>query len=256
MSLSQLYLVSGKNKIDEAIDRIKHYDVGNYVMAFGGGKDSIVTLNLTLQALGEVEAHYCRTGIDHPELVRFIRAEYPQVLFIPPLMTMWEGILIHGLPPRQMRWCCEVLKEHDGEGKTIIQGVRWAESIRRRKRWDIYNTYNDKLAIKVRSKSKLRNKAFLNPIVDWSDYDVWEYIRNFNLPYCSLYDEGYKRLGCILCPFSAGENLRKDIARYPKIVDAYRRAANRYIERRGKDSFLKFKDGNEYFDWWINERLK
>jgi len=252
MSLSQLYLGTGNNKVQEAIARIKQYEPSEgYILAFSGGKDSVVLKELAIMAEVKFESHYCRTGIDPPELVRFIRQEHPDVKIIPPLMTMWEGILIYGLPLRQIRWCCQVLKEHDGANRVLLQGVRWEESARRRKQWGIFTPY----ASYKGSKIGHIVKTFISPILDWSIGDVWEFIKEFSIPYCCLYDEGFKRLGCVLCPFNQGKSLRMEIERYPKIVDAYRRAANRYIERRQKEGVIKFKSGEEYFNWWLNERL-
>jgi len=257
MGLGQLYLVSGLNKVDEAIARIKQYEPSEgYILAFSGGKDSVVLKRLAIMAEVKFESHYCRTGIDPPELVRFIRQEHPDVEFIPPLMTMWKGILIHGLPLRQKRFCCQILKEHDGDRRTLLMGLRWAESARRRKRWDVKSTYS-------RNQSKLChsiNKVLVNPIIDWSNDDIWEYIREFKVPYCSLYDNGFKRLGCVLCPFTSGNNLRRELERYPKIADAYRHAAQRYISRRKTmtritSKKMHFESGDEYFNWWLKERL-
>jgi phosphoadenosine phosphosulfate reductase len=251
MSLSQLYLATGNNKVEEAVARIKQYEpIEGYILTFSGGVDSVALKKLAIMAESKFEPHYYRTGIDPPELVRFIKQEHPDVKFIPPLMTMWEGILIHGLPLRQRRWCCEVLKEHDGNNRVLLQGIRWEESARRRKRWDIYTPWHG-----GSSKSKRVAKGFVSPIIDWSRDDVWEFVKMFSLPYCHLYDEGFRRLGCILCPFNQGRTLRMEMERYPKIVNAYRRAANRYIERRQKEGVIKFKSGDEYFNWWLNERL-
>lgn len=252
MALAQLYF-SGRNKIEEAIERILQYEPPEgYTLAFSGGKDSIVVMDLARASGVRFDSHYCRTGIDPPELVRFIRDNYPEVVAVPPLKTMWEGIVIHGLPLRQRRWCCQLLKEHAGNGRVILQGVRWAESARRRKRWDIYTEYNPNIGSKVRG----IHKWFCNPIVDWTDGDVWEYIGLKKIKYCCLYDEGFKRLGCVLCPFSQGKGLEREMQRYPKIVDAYRRAANRYFERRGPDQMGKWQNGDDYFNWWIKERLR
>jgi phosphoadenosine phosphosulfate reductase len=250
--LEQLYLATGKGKVAEAIARIKQYEPPEgYILAFSGGKDSVVIKRLAIMAGVKFEPHYCRTGIDPPELVYFIRQYHPDVIFIPPLMTMWEGILKHGLPLRQRRWCCQVLKEHDGNGRSLLQGVRWAESAARRRRWDIYTEYDHRRG----SKAKLVDKHFVSPIIDWSDADVWQFIKQESLPYCSLYLEGFKRIGCILCPFSQGEHLQEELDRWPKMVEAYKRAAGRYIERISAKNTLQFKSGEEYFNWWIKERL-
>jgi len=252
MGLQQLYF-SGRNKIEEAIERIRqHVPPEGYTLAFSGGKDSIVLMDLTRASGIRFDSHYCRTGIDPPELVKFIRDNYPEVVAVPPIMTMWKGIVIHGLPLRQRRWCCQLLKEHAGNGRVILQGVRWAESARRRKRWDIFTEYNPNIGSKVRG----IHKWFVSPILDWSDKDIWEYIGLKKLTYCCLYDEGFKRLGCVLCPFSQGKVLEMEMQRYPKTVEAYRRAANRYFDRRGADRMGKWQSGDDYFNWWIEERLR
>jgi 3'-phosphoadenosine 5'-phosphosulfate sulfotransferase (PAPS reductase)/FAD synthetase len=70
----------------------------------------------------------------------------------------------------------------------------------------------------------------VNPIVDWTDEEVWEYIHARNLPYCELYDQGYTRIGCIGCPLAGAEKMRKDFERYPKYRDNYIRAFDRMIK--------------------------
>lgn len=252
MGLAQLYF-SGRNKIEEAVERIRQYEPPEgYTLAFSGGKDSITLMDLARSSGVSFESHYCRTGIDPPELVKFIRENYPEVKPIPPIKTMWEGIVIHGLPLRHRRWCCQYLKEHAGNGRVILQGVRWAESARRRRRWNIYTEYSPYVGSKIHG----IHKWFCSPIVDWSNEEVWEYIRLKNLKYCCLYDEGFQRLGCVLCPFCGGEALKMEIQRYPKIVEAYRRAANRYFDRRGGiDRMGRWQCGDDYFNWWIQERL-
>jgi 3'-phosphoadenosine 5'-phosphosulfate sulfotransferase (PAPS reductase)/FAD synthetase len=72
----------------------------------------------------------------------------------------------------------------------------------------------------------------LNPIIDWSTEEVWEFIHEYNVPYCKLYDEGYKRLGCIGCPMGSVENRYRDFERYPKYKQAYIRAFDRMIDVR------------------------
>ena len=70
----------------------------------------------------------------------------------------------------------------------------------------------------------------VNPIVDWTDEEVWEYIHQQNLPYCELYDQGYTRIGCIGCPLAGAEKMKRDFERYPKYRDNYIRAFDRMIK--------------------------
>lgn len=99
-----------------------------------------------------------------------------------------------------------------------------------------------------------RNKTVINSIIDWTDDEVWEFIKEFNVPYCKLYDQGHKRLGCIACPMSGGGRMKKELERYPKYKNAYQRAFDKMIEAR-KEKGLKteWKTGEDVMKWWIGE---
>ena len=84
----------------------------------------------------------------------------------------------------------------------------------------------------------MQSKGFvLNPIIDWTTDEVWEFIHRYNIPYCELYDQGFTRLGCIGCPMASVHARLRDFEKYPKIEQAYKRAFTRMmkikIERRG-----------------------
>ncbi|RAZ12576.1 hypothetical protein DK853_52575, partial [Klebsiella oxytoca] len=68
-----------------------------------------------------------------------------------------------------------------------------------------------------------------NPIVDWTDRDVWEYIRSERLPMNPLYDMGFFRVGCIGCPM-AGKTRWKEFALFPTYRHAYTKAFGRMLE--------------------------
>ena len=74
-------------------------------------------------------------------------------------------------------------------------------------------------------------KTMVNPIVDWTDEDVWGFLNENGIPHCSLYDEGYKRLGCIGCPLAGTREMLRDFDRYPKYKENYIRAFQRMIDR-------------------------
>ena len=86
------------------------------------------------------DAHYSVASVDPPELVRFIKDKHPDVEFEYPrykdgsVVTMWNLIPKKTMPPtRIVRYCCQHLKEHGGGGRLKVTGVRWAESVRRKK---------------------------------------------------------------------------------------------------------------------------
>jgi phosphoadenosine phosphosulfate reductase len=242
MSLREETLFGTVDKVAIAIERIRTFEPPEgYYVAFSGGKDSCVILDLVKRAGVQFDAHYNLTTVDPPELVHFIRREHPEVAIHKPELTMWQLIVKNGiLPTRQIRYCCSALKEGGGHGRLVITGIRWQESVRRSKRRMMETCYRD------------QSRTYLHPIIDWSSADIWNYIRHNNLPYCSLYDEGKKRLGCVMCPMAGAKEMKRDMERWPKIAAAYRRACDRAVEAHKDKSDRNFTSGQDLFDWWIS----
>lgn len=101
-----------------------------------------------------------------------------------------------------------------------------------------------------------RHKTCLNPIIDWTDSDVWSFIRSEGIPYCELYDEGWHRLGCIGCPMARRHGREREFARWPKYKDAYIRAFNRMMDERKRRGKYKPNSpmgdtGVDVFRWWM-----
>jgi len=233
------------NKVQISIDRIRHYEPDNgYWLAFSGGKDSTVILELAKMAGVKYHAYYNITTVDPPELVRFIRENYRgQVKFLWPRKTMFELIVDKWLPPTRIaRYCCAELKESHGDG-TIMTGVRRAESFKRSKRQYIEGC-----------NQKRKNRIFLHPIFDWSENDVWDFIRERGLPHCELYDQGMKRIGCVMFPLKGRQGMISDAERWPRIAELYHKACIDVFERglrEGKDWRL-WSSGDDLYDWWLN----
>lgn len=252
MALITTDLIDGTiDKVAIAIDRIKAFEPPEgYYVAFSGGKDSVVILDLVKRAGVKFDAHYHITGIDPPELFYFVRDVHPEVERDRPKMTIWKLIVKNMQPPTRLsRYCCGYLKESFGGDRTVITGVRWGESVRRSKRKMTEACFRN------------QRRIYLHPIIDWSDNDVWNYIHQNNVAYCHLYDEGFKRLGCIGCPMS-GKNRLKEFARWPKYEEKWRNAMNLAAEARNnmprewKDQHpqkIDWSTGDKMFDWWMNE---
>ena len=97
-------------------------------------------------------------------------------------------------------------------------------------------------------------QRILNPIIDWTDEEVWEFIKEYNIPYCKLYDEGVKRLGCIGCPMAGEDVQRKEFERYPKIKQAYLRAFDEMIKERERKGLAHVWDtAEDVMKWWLFE---
>lgn len=231
------------DKVNIAVKRLQlHEPPEGYYVAFSGGKDSCVVLDLCKRAGVKFDAHYNLTTVDPPELVRFIREQYPEVEKHRPELSMWQLIVKKKFPPtRKSRYCCEYFKERGGENRVIATGVRHAESARRSKR---------KLVETCRNKN---GKSFIHPIIEWSDTEVWEYIKKYNIPYCSLYDEGFKRIGCIGCPFATQKNKEREFQRWPAYKKLYCLAFEKMLKAR-QDAGMPFKNftkGEEVFKYWM-----
>ena len=100
-----------------------------------------------------------------------------------------------------------------------------------------------------------RHKTVLNPIIEWTDEDVWEFIKTNGIPYCSLYDEGFKRLGCIGCPMAGTKGREKEFMRWPKYRDSYIRAFDKMLQERKKNTKLdgswRLATAKDVYNWWM-----
>ena len=143
MAIDQLQWCADGNvrdKVEIAIKRLQAFEPPEgYYVAFSGGKDSQCVYHLCQMAGVKFDAHYAVTSVDPPELVRFIKDNYPDVKFERQYdkdgkpITMWSLIPEKRMPPtRIVRYCCEKLKESNGEGRFTLTGVRWGESRNRK----------------------------------------------------------------------------------------------------------------------------
>lgn len=99
---------------------------------------------------------------------------------------------------------------------------------------------------------KQNHKMVLNPVLDWTDSDVWEFIKENKLPYCELYDRGYKRIGCVGCPMS--NNKKRELELYPIYKRNYLKAFEQMLENRKRDEMVTtWETAEDVMNWWISE---
>lgn len=230
-----------------------NYDRENgYYLAFSGGKDSQALYHIAQLANVHFKGHMNVTSVDPPEVIRFVKQYYPEVELIKPDKSIYQHAVEKKiLPTRIIRWCCAEYKETAGAGKVTLIGIRHAESSRRAKRNEVeisthkfsgdldgLDEYRKKLQEK-KAKKKLKQQEvnitnadkeetlgcisgkeslLISPIIYWTERDVWEFLNDIvKVPHCSLYDEGWQRIGCIGCPMSSAKQKRIENKRYPHV---------------------------------------
>lgn len=258
-------------KIEYSVDLIRKAErmalrldpENGFYTTFSGGKDSQCLYHLVKMAGVKSKTHMNLTSVDPPEVIRFVKTQYPDVELIKPKMSIYDmAKKKHIIPTRIFRWCCAEYKEMSGVGKVTLIGVRKEESARRAKReeisinikgkkneqsFDQWSEHEEQMVACVGGKDKI----LVSPIIYWTEKDVWEFLNANNIPHCKLYDEGYKRIGCICCPISNYKSKLRDIERWPHVKRNWLKAIqwlidNGYIDR----NFNRFSNAAEDgFHW-------
>lgn len=174
------------------------------VVSYSGGKDSLVALDLTCRALGDIELIFNDTGLELPDTISNVErvANYYgcKLNVASAGNAFWRGVEIFGPPGRDYRWCCKVAKlvpiarltkARWPTGALNVVGQRAYESINRAKSPLIWRN------------KWIPHMISTTPIQYWSQLACWLYILKYRLPYNRLYEEGFDRLGCYLCPSCA-----------------------------------------------------
>ena len=237
-----------------------NYDAENgYYLAFSGGKDSQALFHMTQLAGVKFCGHMNLTSVDPPEVIRFVKKNYPEVELIKPGKSIFQHAVENQiLPTMRVRWCCTEYKETAGAGKVTLIGIRKAESSRRAKRNEVeisnrnfsgdldgLDEYRqEQKAKRARRKSKEqgvnitnadeeqtlgcihgKESLLISPIIYWTEKDVWEFLNDVvRVPHCSLYDEGWHRIGCIGCPMSSHRQKIIENKRYPHVKQGWIKA--------------------------------
>lgn len=226
------------------------YDNENgYFLAFSGGKDSQALYHVAELAGVKFKANMNLTSVDPPQVIRFVRMNYPEVTMIKPKDSIYNIAVKKGLlPTMRVRWCCAEYKENAGAGKVTLIGIRHEESTRRKNRNEVeissrkfsgdldgLDEYRKAYFEKHPKKEKSVNitnateertigcihgkeSILISPIIEWTMRDVWEFLNDvMQVPHCELYDMGWRRIGCLGCPMSSLRQKRIENEMFPHV---------------------------------------
>ena len=229
------------------------YDSENgFYLAFSGGKDSQCLYHVAKFAGVKFKAHMNLTSVDPPEVIHFVKAQYSDVELIKPKKSIYQAAVDIGiLPTKRVRWCCKEFKESAGAGKVTLIGIRHAESSRRAARQEVeisakkysgdlegLEGYRKARNAKKRGRKPKNNREvtivnadgertlgcirgqeslLISPIIEWTDDDVWNFLNTIGVAHCELYDQGWKRIGCIGCPMSPAKQKIIENKRWPHV---------------------------------------
>lgn len=257
-----------QDKIEHSLHVIKHAEklalkmqpnIGFHV-GFSGGKDSQVLLELVKMAKVQYTAIYNVTTNDYAENIRFIRRYYPEVYFDVPNKSYFQLISEKGLPTTFNRWCCALFKENKGVGFVVLTGVRREESVKRskynevakfsRKKEDRHQIDLDKMEENEFRCVNGKDKFMVYPILEWTEKDVWEFIKLRGLPVNPCYKiKG--RVGCVYCPFARPADIKRYCIEHPKQTAAFINAIQRYREKKADN--IGGLSAQEVFEWWLTK---
>lgn len=278
-------------KEKKAIEALKMFEPEDepYYLCYSGGKDSDCIRILAQLAGVDYEIHHNLTTVDAPETIHYIKS-IPGVIIDKARYadgtpkTMWNLIPNIGMPPtRLMRYCCAELKEQGGQGRLKITGVRSAESKNRAENGgEIKIIGKPKTTQSFLSENninfQLTNKGgvvlnfdnadsrravehcfrttstMINPILDWTEDDVWEFLHYYGCYANPLYQCGNGRIGCIGCPMQGKRGMRKKFREYPKYYYNYIKAFDRMVKRLNENGKkTTWQNGEEVMRWWVSD---
>lgn len=276
-----------EQKINLTLRRIQQFCTarGNKVyVAFSGGKDSTVVLDLVRKIYPEAQAVFCDTGLEFPEIRKFVEGT-PNTVFLKPKLTFLQVIDKYGYPvisKENSQKIHEIRTTHSdklrnkrlfgdekGNGKLA---KKWNFAIEApfkisHKCCDIMKknpskSFEKKTGLapitgEMASESRLREGSWLKtgcnqysgrvkstPLSFWTDADIWEYIKKYRLPYSDIYNMGYKRTGCVYCLFGAQFDNDAGRGKFDLLKKTHPKLYSYCMENLGIKEIFKFFDKN------------
>lgn len=220
-----------QKKIEQSIlllQSIQRRYEGEIELAYSGGKDSDVILQLAKEAGLRYRAIHKCTTIDPPGTLAHVKELGVEIRR--PAVSFFQLVAKKGFPSRFSRFCCEKLKEYKILDKAII-GVRKDESRARESR------YNEPTMCRFYGAQKEENHVEqIYPILEWTNEDVKDFILDRGLKLAPIYYDAEgkidvtQRLGCMCCPLASRKKRIIEFQKYPLIAKAYLRAGQKFLD--------------------------
>jgi phosphoadenosine phosphosulfate reductase len=232
----------GKNAMNtiKGMANQKEYSGRPVYVSFSGGKDSLVVLDLTRSALKHrLKAYFINTGLEFPETVEYVRMFcHDNDIHLDELDAgdvFWQHLHNFGPPAKDYRWCCKVCKLAPA-GKISEKGNYLTMDGKRR-----YESFSRSRIPVTEENSLVPGQVNVYPIRDWCAMEVWLYIHWRGLEYNPLYDLGFERVGCWLCPAALGAEYRRMIELHPELYERWDTYLRDWASGRGLNT--------EYIDY-------
>ncbi len=186
-------------------------------ISYSGGKDSLVTLLITLKAGLKLPMIFADTGLEFPETIQNVKdvsEKYGlECITESGEARFWEDFEVQGPPAVDFRWCCKSCKL--SPVKTLIE-KQWGEAV------SFIGQRKFESAKRMQSPRVWRNKNVpcqlsAAPIQHWTAMHDWLYLFREKAPYNPLYELGLDRIGCFMCPSSDIACMKDIAARYPEL---------------------------------------
>lgn len=215
-------------------------------VAYSGGKDSDVILQLVKESGIPYRAIYKNTTIDPPGTIKHALDMGAEM--IRPEKTFFQLVAQNGFPNRNQRFCCKYIKEYKVLDR-CVEGIRRCESTKRAER------YQEPTACRVYKKDSEVEKIL--PILEWTDEDVVEFIKDRGIQ-CAphYYDEQgrfhvERRLGCMACPLASNKKRIAVFKEHPKLVRQYLRAGKKFWDSHPDCETRK--NYADVYEWFVRD---
>lgn len=215
---------------NRAIEFLKRFREKNLLVSFSGGKDSLVSLHLSMRAGLKFKTVFLNTGLEFDETIEYVKRISDHYSLDLDIIDAGDAFFKHlehfGPPGRDYRWCCKVCK--------LGPTTRYIKSLGNEKIYMIigqraYESRSRALSGNIWENEWVPNQIGISAIQKWNSLMVWLYIFRHDLEYNKWYDRGLWRIGCFMCPSQDLADL-EIVSKFP-VYDKWRSFIDEYSKK-------------------------